>query len=84
MSKNVKWIFVALLTVPFIFYSFVGKNTPTEGIMVNVILFSEELEKYFYEYLAKLEYGEPQTRERFLQKMEYICSLEFDGTTRIN
>lgn len=34
MIKNVKWIFVALLTVPFIFYSFVGKNTPTEGLTI--------------------------------------------------
>lgn len=34
MTKNVKWIFVALLTVPFIFYSFVGKDTPTEGLTI--------------------------------------------------
>ena len=34
MSKNVKWIFVALLTVPFIFFSFVGKDTPTEGLTI--------------------------------------------------
>lgn len=34
MTKNVKWIFVALLTVPFIFFSFVGKDTPTEGLTI--------------------------------------------------
>lgn len=34
MSRNVKWIFVALLTVPFIFFSFVGKDTPTEGLTI--------------------------------------------------
>lgn len=34
MTKNVKWIFVALLTVPFLFFSFVGKDTPTEGLTV--------------------------------------------------
>lgn len=34
MTKNVKWIFVALLTVSFLFFSFVGKNTPTEGLTI--------------------------------------------------
>ena len=34
MTKNVKGIFVALLTVPFIFFSFVGKDTPTEGLTI--------------------------------------------------
>ena len=34
MTKNVKWIFVALLTVPFLFFSFVGKDTPTEGLTI--------------------------------------------------
>ena len=34
MTKNVKWIFVALLTVPFLFFSFVGKDTPTEGLNI--------------------------------------------------
>lgn len=34
MTKNVKWIFVALLTAPFIFFSFIGKDTPTEGLTI--------------------------------------------------
>ena len=34
MTKNVKWIFVALLTVSFAFFSFVGKDTPTEGLTI--------------------------------------------------
>ena len=34
MTKNVKWIFVALLTVPSLFFSFVGKDTPTEGLTI--------------------------------------------------
>lgn len=34
MTINVKWIFVALVTVSFLFYSFVGKNTPTEGLTI--------------------------------------------------
>ena len=34
MTINVKWIFVALVTVSFLFYSFVGKDTPTEGLTI--------------------------------------------------
>ena len=34
MIKNVKGIFVALVTVSFIFLSFVGKDTPTEGLTI--------------------------------------------------
>ena len=34
MTKNVKWIFVALLTVSFALFSFVGKDTPTEGLTI--------------------------------------------------
>lgn len=34
MTKNVKWIFVALLTVSSVFFSFVGKDTPTEGLTI--------------------------------------------------
>ena len=34
MTRNVKWIFVALLTVSSIFFSFVGKDTPTEGLTI--------------------------------------------------
>ena len=34
MTKNVRWIFVALLTVSFIFYSFVDKDTSTEGLTI--------------------------------------------------
>lgn len=34
MTKNVKWIFVALMAVSSIFFSFVGKDTPTEGLTI--------------------------------------------------
>ena len=34
MIKNVKGIFVALVTISFIFFSFVGKDTPTEGLTI--------------------------------------------------
>ena len=34
MTNNVKWISVALVTVSFLFYSFVGKDTPTEGLTI--------------------------------------------------
>ncbi|MBQ2858574.1 MAG: redoxin domain-containing protein [Bacteroidaceae bacterium] len=34
MTRNVKWIFVVLLAVSFIFFSFVGKDTPTEGLTI--------------------------------------------------
>ena len=34
MIKNVTGIFVALVTISFIFFSFVGKDTPTEGLTI--------------------------------------------------
>ena len=34
MTKNVRWVFVALLAVSFMFYSFVGKDTPTVGLTI--------------------------------------------------
>ena len=34
MIKNVKGIFVALVTISFMFLSFVGKDTPTEGLTI--------------------------------------------------
>ena len=34
MIKNVKGIFVALVTISFVFLSFVGKDTPTEGLTI--------------------------------------------------
>ena len=34
MIKNVKGIFVALVTISFTFFSFVGKDTPTEGLTI--------------------------------------------------
>lgn len=34
MTINVKWVFVALVTVSSLFYSFVGKDTPTEGLTI--------------------------------------------------
>lgn len=34
MTINVKWISAALVTVSFLFYSFVGKDTPTEGLTI--------------------------------------------------
>lgn len=34
MTKNVKWIFVALMAVSSIFFSFVEKDTPTEGLTI--------------------------------------------------
>ena len=34
MIKNVKGIFVALVTISFTFLSFVGKDTPTEGLTI--------------------------------------------------
>lgn len=34
MIKNVKGIFVVMLTVSFLFFSFVGKDTPTEGLTI--------------------------------------------------
>lgn len=34
MIKNVKGIFVALLAVSFLSFSFVGKDTPTEGLTI--------------------------------------------------
>ena len=34
MIKNVKWIFVVLIISSLISFSFVGKNTPTEGLTI--------------------------------------------------
>ena len=34
MTINVKWISAVLVTVSFLFYSFVGKDTPTEGLTI--------------------------------------------------
>lgn len=34
MTKSVKGIFVALVTISFLFFSFVGKDTPTEGLTI--------------------------------------------------
>lgn len=34
MIKNVKWIFVVLIISSLISFSFVGKNTPTEGLII--------------------------------------------------
>ena len=34
MIKNVKGIFVVFMTISFIFLSFVGKDTPTEGLTI--------------------------------------------------
>ena len=34
MTIHVKWISAALVTVSFLFYPFVGKDTPTEGLTI--------------------------------------------------
>ena len=34
MIKNVKWIFVVLIMCSLVSYSFVGKDTPTEGLTI--------------------------------------------------
>ena len=34
MIKNVKWIFVVLIIISLISFSFVGKTTPTEGLTI--------------------------------------------------
>ena len=34
MIKNVKWIFVVLIMTSLVSYSFVGKDTPTEGLTI--------------------------------------------------
>ena len=34
MIKNVKWIFVVLIISSLISFSFVGKDTPTEGLTI--------------------------------------------------
>ncbi len=39
MIKNVKWIFVVLIISSLISFSFVGKNTPTEGLTIGSYIY---------------------------------------------
>ena len=56
--------------------SYINKGTPSEGIRVELGMFSDALKNFFYDYIRELQNNNITLRSNFIKKMNFICNVD--------